>query len=169
MVAWTLLWLALVQQRLKEVRVAAHNTDRLRALGAVEVAPGHYPVMVALHTAWFVLWLLESLTQGVKWTPFWLLPALVGQILRAWTRATLQDRWTTRILVLPRETPVSSGPFRWWRHPNYLGVVLELFAFPLASGAWRTGLTMGLANLVLLGWRIHWEERAWKDLTSGNS
>ena len=39
-------------QRLSELPVARRNTARLLAAGAHEVAPGHYPLVVALHSAW---------------------------------------------------------------------------------------------------------------------
>ena len=44
--------LALVTaQRLGELVLAQHNTARLKAAGAYEVAPEHYPLIVALHVA----------------------------------------------------------------------------------------------------------------------
>ena len=161
MVAFAGVWLLLVIQRLAEVARARRHTRRLLERGAYEFAPGHYPVMVAVHTGWFACWLAEALLRGVAWQPAWLAPALAGQGLRWWAQTTLGERWTTRILILPREQPVISGPFRFLRHPNYVGVVLELAAFPLLFGAWRTALLFTLANAILLRWRIMMEERAW--------
>ena len=36
---------------------------------------------------------------------------------------TLGDRWSTRVIVLPGARPVTGGPYRFLRHPNYLAVV----------------------------------------------
>lgn len=166
MVTFALVWLALVGQRLAEVARAGRNTRRLLQQGAREFAPGHYPLMVALHTAWFGAWLLEVMWYGARWQPRWLAPALAGQALRWWAQSALGARWTTRILVIPGEEPVREGPFQWFSHPNYVGVVLELLAFPWLFGAWRTALGISLANALLLAWRITMEERAWK--TSGS-
>lgn len=154
------LWLALVAQRLEEVARARRNTAALKQRGAREWASGHYPLMVALHTLWFVCWLGETPHPG--WNPGWLAPALAGQLLRAWTQATLGSRWTTRVLTVPRELPVTNGPFRYFRHPNYLGVCLELLSFPMLTGAWRTAVVFSLLNAALLSHRVRCEEAAWK-------
>ncbi|MBN9416399.1 MAG: hypothetical protein J0I12_13225 [Candidatus Eremiobacteraeota bacterium] len=166
MVNFLAFWLLLVFQRLAEVRRARHNTRKLLKEGAHEFAPRHYPIMVLLHVLWFAAWLYEGLHQGVSWNPHWLAPALAGQALRAWAQRSLGPRWTTRILVFRHEQPMRHGPFRFLRHPNYVGVVLELLSFPLVFGAWRTALGLSLANALLLSWRIRMEDKAWK--TFGN-
>lgn len=160
------LWLLLVLQRLAEVRRARRNTRKLLAKGAREFGPGHYRVMVLIHVLWFAGWLYEVAQQGAGWDERWLVPALAGQGLRAWAQHTLGERWTTRILVFRHEQPVLHGPFRYLKHPNYLGVVLELLSFPLLFGAWRTALLISLANAGLLHWRIRLEEEAWKTFGS---
>lgn len=166
MVNFLIFWVILVLQRLAEVRQARRNTSKLLREGAQEFAPGHYPLMVLIHGLWFTGWLLEVLVQGADWDGRWLLPALAGQALRAWTRHTLGERWTTRILIFQHEQPARTGPFRFLRHPNYVGVILELLSFPLLFGAWRTSLLISLANAWLLHWRIRMEERAWKTFGS---
>lgn len=154
-------WGFLVWQRVAEVARARRHTRKLLAQGGREFASGHYPVMVLIHTLWFAGWLAESWTFGVSWHPLWLAPALLGQFLRVWAQSTLGPRWTTRVIVVAGEQPVRRGPFRFLRHPNYVGVVLELFAFPLLFGSWRTALLASLANAALLKWRIRCEEKAW--------
>ncbi|MBS2040219.1 hypothetical protein JST97_34850 [bacterium] len=166
MVIFGLFWLTLVLQRLAEVSRARQNTRILLQEGAREFAPGHYPVMVLVHAGWFAGWLFEVLHCGSDWQPIWLLPALLGQALRAWAQASLGGRWTTRILVFRQEQAIQRGPFRYLRHPNYVGVVLELFSFPMLFGAWRCALGASLANGLLLSWRIRMETQAWKTFGS---
>ncbi len=166
MVTFLSLWLLLVLQRLAEVRRAGQNTRRLLREGAREFAPRHYPVMVLIHFLWFAGWLWEVVVHGARWDARWLIPALAGQLLRAWAQQVLGPRWTTRILVFRHEQPVHHGPFRYLKHPNYWGVVLELLSFPLVFGAWRTALLISLANAGLLHWRIRMEEQAWKTFGS---
>ncbi|HSK74829.1 MAG TPA: isoprenylcysteine carboxylmethyltransferase family protein, partial [Thermoanaerobaculia bacterium] len=67
-------------------------------------------------------------------------------------------RWTTRIVVLPGVAPVTGGPYRFLRHPNYLAVILEILALPLVHTAWITALVFSLANALLLRVRIRAEE-----------
>lgn len=153
-------------QRLAELAVSRRNEARLRTRGAVEVGAGHYPWMVALHTAFLAaclaeVWLLRrplvpALAAGA------LAVVLAASALRVWTLATLGGRWTTRVLVLPDEEPVTGGPYRYLRHPNYLAVVLEVAALPLVHTAWATALAVSAANAVLLRVRIRAEEGAWR-------
>jgi methyltransferase len=72
----------------------------------------------------------------------------------------LGTRWTIRILTLPLEPPVTIGVYRYLRHPNYLGVILEIAALPLVHGAVWTAAIFSVANAVLLAFRITAEERA---------
>lgn len=169
MVAFWCCWFTLVLQRLAEIRTARRNTRALLARGGREASPGHYRWMVLLHTAWFAVWALEAQRFGVQFHPEWLALALAGQLLRAWARASLGARWTTRILVVPGERPVLTGPYRFLTHPNYVGVVLELFAFPKLFECGRTAWVFSLANLALLGWRIRCEENAWAEATQSGA
>jgi methyltransferase len=120
--------------------------------------------MTLLHTAFLLCAALEPglLERAFPGTLGWvaLAGALAAQALRYWAIATLGPRWNTRVIVLPDAPPVTSGPYRWLRHPNYLAVALELAAVPLIHGAWLTAVTFSLANAALLTWRIRVEEAA---------
>ncbi|MBV8139213.1 MAG: hypothetical protein JO121_26825, partial [Deltaproteobacteria bacterium] len=85
---------------------------------------------------------------------------LFAQFLRYWVIFTLGSRWNTRIIVWPDAQPVTSGPFRFARHPNYLAVAIEIVAVPLIGGAWITAIVFSLGNAILLMVRIPAEERA---------
>ena len=50
---------------------------------------------------------------------------------------------------------------RWFRHPNYVAVVVEGFALPLVHSCWTTALVFTVLNAVLLlRFRLPAEERA---------
>ncbi len=147
-----------------ELLLSRRNARQARAAGAVEAGRGHYPVMVAFHTLFLVscaaevLLVPRSFPGAVGWAA--LGAALLAQGLRYWAVASLGARWNTRVLVWPGLPPVTSGPYRFLRHPNYLAVVVELVAVPLVYGAWVTAVVFSLGNLVLLTVRIRSEERA---------
>lgn len=145
-------------QRIAELALSQRNMKQLLARGGYEVAPGHYPFMVALHAAWLaLLWLLGP------GPPIELVPLLIFvllQIARAWVIATLGERWTTRIIVLPGEPLVATGPYRWVNHPNYLIVAGEIFVLPLVFGLWQLALLFSLLNALILWMRIRAEDRA---------
>ena len=58
----------------------------------------------------------------------------------------LGDRWNTRIIVIPTAAPVTGGPYRFMRHPNYLAVVIEIAAVPMIGGAIFTAIVFSIAN-----------------------
>ena len=151
--------LALVTlQRLGELVLAERNTRRLLAKGAVEAGRGHYPFMVAVHAGWLVsLWLLGP-GPPIKILPLIVYVAL--QVARIWVIATLGERWTTRIIVLPGAPMVRHGPYRWVDHPNYLIVVAEIAILPLVFGLPEVALFFSLLNAFVLWVRIREENRA---------
>jgi len=145
-------------ERLAELVWARRNTRRLLAQGAQEAAPGHYPLIVILHAAWLAgLWLLAWNRPVVL--P-WLGVFAVLQAGRLWVLATLGERWTTRIIVLPGVPLVRRGPYRLIPHPNYAVVAGEILMLPLAFGLLGYGLVFSLLNAAVLWVRIHAEETA---------
>jgi len=147
-------------QRLGELVLAQRNTAALLARGAREVAPEHYPAMVALHAVWLIgLWLLAP---GRPVELFWFAVFIGLQALRLWVLATLKDRWTTRIIVLPGAPLVTSGPYRFLQHPNYAIVVGEIAALPLAFGLPFYAIGFSLLNACVLYIRIKAENAALK-------
>jgi len=161
---YALLILLVAAERGVELLVSRRHQRRLRARGAVEAGGGHYPFMVALHSSFLVACVAEVYLLDRPLRP--VLAAAAGLVLAAsmglryWVIATLGERWTTRVLVLPGAPLVAGGPFRWLRHPNYLAVAAEIFALPLVHGAWLTAALWGGANLALLAVRIGAEDRA---------
>jgi methyltransferase len=144
--------------RLVEMRIARANTARLLAQGAHEEGAGHYPVIIAMHLGWLAsLWALAP-GRAVVWG--WLGLFALLQPLRVWVMAALGARWTSRIIVVPGETLVRSGPFRFTAHPNYAVVVGEIASLPLAFGLVWVALVFSLANAVMLTIRIRAEDAA---------
>lgn len=148
--------------RLIELRVAERNLRELLARGGVEVAPEHYRWMVLLHTLFLLAGPLEVWLLGRPFLPWLGIPMLLLAVLaaglRLWVIRTLDGRWTTRIVVLPQVTPVTGGPYRFLRHPNYLAVITEMLALPLVHTAWLTAAVFSLLNAWLLRVRIRAEE-----------
>jgi methyltransferase len=145
-------------QRLFELLLSRRNEARLKLRGAVEAGANHYPFMVALHVAWLAaLWLLAWNVE-----PNMLLVAafLALQPLRYWVIATLGDRWTTRVFVIPGASLIRTGPYRFFSHPNYLIVILEIAILPLAFGLIWVAVVFSALNAALLAWRIRIEQRA---------
>jgi methyltransferase len=151
--------LALVTlQRLGELVLARRNTAQLRARGAMEIGAAHYPLVVALHAGWLIaLW---ALGHDREVNLALLAAFLVLQGLRVWVLATLRERWTTRIIVLPGEPLVAAGPYRFIAHPNYIVVAGEIAVLPLALHLPWVALIFSVLNAGVLAIRIRAESRA---------
>ena len=151
--------LALVTaQRLAELWLSHRNTRRLVAHGAVEHGAGHYPLLVTLHAAWLAALWWWAPGRPINWALMAVFVLL--QLARLWVIATLGQRWTTRIIVLPAASLVRAGPYRFVAHPNYLIVALEVAVLPLAFGLVGVALVFSLLNAAVLAIRIRAENEA---------
>ena len=151
--------LALVTlQRLGELWLSNRNMRRLLARGATEVGAAHYPLIVAVHALWLAaLWWFAP---GRPVEGFWLALFTLLQLARVWVIATLGDRWTTRIIILPDAPLVRAGPYRFINHPNYAVVVGEIAVLPLVFGLWSLAVLFSALNAAVLLIRIREENRA---------
>ena len=164
--AWILA--VLFVQRMAELALCRRNRRALIALGGKEFHPETYPVMVALHAFFFLSLGLESYPWRVPLDSRTIacLGGLVAvTALRYASIATLGKRWTTRIVSVPCSKVVRTGPYRFFRHPNYVVIVLEFLLFPLLLRAPFTLVSFSLANLLVLRQRIRLEEEVLRGTT----
>ncbi|MEQ8395294.1 isoprenylcysteine carboxylmethyltransferase family protein [Thalassobaculum sp.] len=154
-------------QRLAELVLAHRNTTRLLAEGGVEHGRRHYPVIVVLHALW--LGALAAMAPGS--VQVWWLAAFVAlQAGRVWVLCSLGRYWTTRIITVPEAPLVRRGPYRWISHPNYLVVALEIPVLALALDLPWAAFGFGIANVMVLWWRVRVENRvleARRDIPTG--
>jgi methyltransferase len=155
---------AIVAERMVELAVTRRNLAWARARGARESSADRYPWMVATHASFLVACPLEVVALDRPFLPLLGFPMLgvvaSTMALRYWAIATLGRQWTTRVVVVPDLPPVTGGPYRFLRHPNYLAVALEVAALPLVHTAWITAVVWSLANALVLRARIAAEETA---------
>lgn len=163
-VLFVVIVLALALQRLLELRLSRRNEAAILTHGGREYGADHFGWMKALHMAWFVAMLAEVFLLDRPFIP-WLAAVafillIIGQALRYAAILTLGPRWTVRVMTVPAEPPITRGIYRHVRHPNYLGVILEIVAVPLLHTAYLTALMFTLTNAALLAVRIRTEEHA---------
>ena len=154
----------IVVQRLLELRVAASNLRWALANGGKEYAPEHYPLMVVMHSAWIAALLLEGTLRGSQPSSFWwlwLALFALAQLGRYSIITTLGTYWNTRIVIVPGGKRIQRGLYKYFSHPNYVVVALEIAVAPLIFNAWITALVFTVLNAaLLLIIRIPAEERA---------
>jgi methyltransferase len=148
---------------LVEARRAAANERVQLARGGVEPPDDVYAAMKIAYPALFLAMILEGALRGGSSHP-WLDAGLAcfaaAKALKWWAIVTLGPAWTFRVIVVPGAPLVRGGPYRFLRHPNYVGVVLELLGAALMTGAAVSGAASFVLFGTLLRRRISVEERA---------
>lgn len=149
--------------RLLELVVSKRNRARMIAEHGAQ--PGRdpiFPLMVFLHAMpfWSIpleLWYFERQFEPVLgWSMVGVF--FLTTVLRFWTLRTLGRYWNAQVMVPPDLEPVTEGPYRYIRHPNYLVVILELFSLPLIYSCYYSAISLTLLNALVLYFRIGAEE-----------
>jgi methyltransferase len=151
---------------LVEARRAAANERAQLARGGIEPTGDVYKVMRVVYPGAFLAMFVEGALRAAPRPMFVFAGAalfLAAKALKWWAIVSLGPFWTFRVVVLPGARLVAVGPYRWLRHPNYVGVIGELAGAALMTGAPVTGLA-GIATFSwLLVRRIAVEERALRE------
>jgi methyltransferase len=146
---------------LLEARLSRRNERALRAAGAFEPPGDVYALMQVVYPACFLGMIVEAwIAGGGRPHPLGAEIFVAGKAIKYWAIGTLGSRWTFRVLVPPNSSRILGGPYRFVRHPNYIGVIGELVGFALLARAPVTGTAAVLAFGALLVARIRVEERA---------
>ncbi len=150
--------LILVQRGAEEV-YSARNTRALLARGAREEGASYYPVVTVTHLGWIAsLFFLIPPDAHISWPLLGLFALL--QAARYWVIATLGPYWTHRIITLDEAPTVSSGPYRFVRHPNYAITIAETLLLPVAFSAVALALIMSAIWVAVLSYKIRLEDTA---------
>jgi methyltransferase len=148
--------------RLVEMRVSRRHQKRLGALGFDRAPEPGWRLMVLLHAGVLVGAALEVVVAGRPLLPWLAMPSLAAFVLanalRLWVIRTMSDHWNVNVVNSLALGVVTSGPYRWVRHPNYVAVFVELVALPLVHTAYVTALFGAALHLVVLGRRLAVED-----------
>jgi len=148
--------------RLVELRISRRNQRNLEKLGVRKIAEPHFRWMVFTHAGILACAAAEVMTLHRPLIPYLAIAMaalfVFATALRWWVIRTLAGHWNVEVMASSRVGVVASGPYRWVRHPNYVAVVIELFALPMIHTAWITALAGTLANLEILRRRLRVED-----------
>ncbi|HXM99414.1 MAG TPA: isoprenylcysteine carboxylmethyltransferase family protein [Candidatus Dormibacteraeota bacterium] len=163
----TILFLALLlvvaALRIVELRISRRHQAQLITQGAAKVAEPRFRWMVVLHTlvlvgaAAEVVFLRRPFFPAFAAAMFCIF--LAANVVRWWVIRTLGQHWNVQVMDSTRLGVISSGPFRFVRHPNYAAVFTEMLTLPLIHTAWITAVAGSLAHIVVLSQRLSTEER----------
>jgi methyltransferase len=149
--------------RFVELRISLTNQKNMVARGAAKVSEPHFQWMVIVHTAVLIGAGLEVIFLHRPLIPALAIPMtilfLLANALRWWVIRTLRSHWNVQIMNSAPLGVVSTGPYRWVRHPNYAAVFVELIALPLIYTAWISALLAAIGNGLVLHSRLAVEDR----------
>lgn len=160
----------LVELSISRRNLAALDAHAARTSGVVRVCESGtaFGAMVAVHVLLLTLPAIENAWSAPRTPPLLFACALVlwcaGQALRWASVRALGVAWNARGAVSSTQPVVTGGLYSRLRHPNYLGVLLEGAALPLAGSAWVSLALLGPALAAVTWRRMRAEERLLADL-----
>lgn len=163
-IAFTILLVIVAIERIVELVISKRNLRWSFAQGGIEFGRSHYKYMVAIHVfllggSLIEVWLFRpTLTPTLSWMMFLL--AIASQALRWWCISSLGKRWNTLVVIIPGKPLSKAGPYRFFKHPNYMAVIIEGFALPMVGSAWRTAAIFTILNAAVLTARVRSENAA---------
>jgi methyltransferase len=145
----------LILQRLAELLVSARNEKWLLKNGAVEYGKEHYPFIVLLHTLFIISVIAEYFWRGEGTVNYFFIVLFFVLIaIKVIVISTLGYYWNTKIYKVPGTRPVSTGIYKYIKHPNYIIVICEIAIIPLAFNLYYTAIVFTLLNAIMLTVRI---------------
>lgn len=157
------LLLAVAALRFVELGVSRSHQEQMVARGAKKIVDPKFRWMVLVHTAVLlgsaieVVFLKRPFIPWLGATMFALF--LAANAVRWWVIRTMGQHWNVQVVDSTQLGVVTSGPFRYVRHPNYAAVFVEMIALPLIHSAWITATAGALAHVIVLAQRLSAEER----------
>ena len=158
-----LLLLVVAALRIVELRISKRHQKDMKAQGAAKAKDPIFPVMAMFHTLVLVGAAVEVVFLHRPFLPALAIPMLalfvLANIVRWWVIGTLGQHWNVEVMDSTRLGVITTGPFRYVRHPNYAAVFVEMIALPLIHTAWITAVVGAIAHVVVLSVRLSAEER----------
>src|SRR5260370_18842677 len=156
------LLLAVALLRIVETRLSKRHQQEMAARGAAKVDEPEFRWMVLLHAAVLIGAALEVIFLRRPFLPWLAIPMFVvflaANAVRWWVIRSLGEHWNVQVVDSTRLGVVTSGPFRYVRHPNYAAVFAEMLALPLIHAAWFTAVAGAIAHAGVLAQRLSTEE-----------
>ena len=96
----------------------------------------------------FMVWSSFSLPNWLRWLG--VIFGIFSAILLVVTFRTLGKNLTDTVVTRERHTLVTSGPYRWVRHPFYVAFLMAVIANSLVTANWFIAITGGIAFCLIV-------------------
>ncbi|MFW5888009.1 MAG: isoprenylcysteine carboxylmethyltransferase family protein [Bacteriovoracia bacterium] len=145
-----ILMLLIGLQRLVEMVYAEKNHWKILELGGIECGKRHFPWLILVHIGWFTSCVVEASLNSYWPSSTWIINGLglitFCQLFRIWVKLSINNNWTNRRVILPAEIFKKSGPYKFFRHPDYIVLVLEVAIVPAIFGLWFSAIIFSIFN-----------------------
>ena len=149
--------------RIGELLLSKSNEKWLLQNGAVEYGKKHYPFIVALHVLFLISMIIEyCIKQPASFNLFLLIFYFLLVVFKAWVLLSLGKFWNTKIYRVANISLVKTGAYKYFKHPNYIIVILEIAVISLIFHLYYTAIIFTLLNAIMLFVRIKEEDKALK-------
>lgn len=120
--------------------------------------------MMGLHISWYIALIVEYKITHQLFTLSTINLVLIGAlgiaaILRTLTMLALGDKWSTKVYLIEQNEVIETGIYRYFKHPNYFAVILEIAAVPLLFKLYTTAIVFSILNGIFLSYRISLENK----------
>jgi methyltransferase len=118
--------------------------------------------MVAMHTLFIISLIVEyNVRSTAPFSFYFLIAFLLVLAFKFWALSSLGKYWNTKIYRVPGVYPVKKGPYKIFKHPNYMEVVCEIALIPLVFHLYYTAIIFTVLNAAMLSVRISVENKVW--------
>ena len=157
------LLVAVAAMRILELRISKKHQREITSRGGGKAKDPVFPCMAMFHTLVLIGAAAEVVFLHRPFIRALAMPMLAlfifANIVRWWVIRTLGEHWNVQVMDSTKLGVITTGPFRYVRHPNYAAVFVEMIALPLIHTAWITALAGAVAHAVVLAFRLSAEER----------
>jgi methyltransferase len=162
-VLFLVLLVAVAATRVFELRISKKHQREITSRGGAKAKDPVFPCMAMFHTLVLIGAAAEVAFLHRPFIPALAIPMLalfiLSNIVRWWVIRTLGEHWNVQVMDSTKLGVITTGPFRYVRHPNYAAVFVEMIALPLIHTAWITALAGAVAHAIVLTFRLSAEER----------
>ena len=85
---------------------------------------------------------------------------IFGEGLRQWSTVTLGRFFTAAVIITNDHKLIIRGPYKFFRHPAYIGGTIAIVGISVAVRSWGAALIALAIMLLVYAYRIHFEEQA---------
>ena len=146
--------------RVGELIISNSNGKWLLQNGAVEFGSKHYPFIVILHVLFIISLIIEYNTkQTISFSIYLLIFYFSLIVFKAWVILSLGKFWNTKIYHIPDTPVIRKGFYLYFKHPNYMIVIIEIALIPCIFQLYITAILFSILNSVMLYIRIKEENK----------